>query len=108
MPSIERKLQQSLNRLVDGVMRMVFTNKTMCVHFCKLREQHLDRQLYLNGTQISTIGETKFLCLIFYSKLSLLLSTHFHDSCYGETISDLTYNSMWCLGPDRKAELLMH
>ena len=29
----------------------------MCVQFCQLGKQHLDPQLYLNGTQIPTIGE---------------------------------------------------
>ena len=44
----------------------------MCVHFCQLRKHHLDPQLYLNGTQIPTIGEAKFLGLIFDSKLSFI------------------------------------
>ena len=42
----------------------------MCVHFCKLRKQHLYPQLYLNGTQVPIIGE--FLDLIFDSKLSFI------------------------------------
>ena len=57
------------------MMRMVLsfhTQKTMCVHFCQLRKHHLDPQLYLNGTQIPTIGETKFIGLIFDSKLSFI------------------------------------
>ena len=29
----------------------------MCVHFCQLRNHHSDPQLYLNGTQIPTIGK---------------------------------------------------
>ena len=44
----------------------------MFVHFCQLRKHHLDPKLYLNGTQIPTIGETKFLGLIFDSKLSFI------------------------------------
>ena len=43
MPSIERKLQQSPNRLVRWCDENGFKfspTKTMCVHFCQLREQH--------------------------------------------------------------------
>ena len=75
MPSIERKLQQSLNRLGRWCDENGFKfspTKTMCVHFCQLRKHHLDPLLYLNGTQIPTIGEAKFLGLIFDSKLSFI------------------------------------
>ena len=44
----------------------------MCVHFFQLRKHHLDPQLYLNGTQIPIIGESKFIGLIFDSKLSFI------------------------------------
>ena len=66
MPSIERKLQHSLNilgRWCDENGLKFSPTKTMCVHFCQLRKHHLDPQLYLNGTQIPTIGEAKFLGL---------------------------------------------
>ena len=44
----------------------------MCVHFCQLRKQHLDPQLYLNGRQIPIIGKAIFLGLLFDSKLSFI------------------------------------
>ena len=44
----------------------------MVVHYCQLRKHYLDPQLYLNGTHIPTIGEAKFLGLIFDSKLSFI------------------------------------
>ena len=43
MPSIERKLQHSLNRLgqwCDDNGFKFSPTKTMCVHFCQLRKQH--------------------------------------------------------------------
>ena len=74
MPFTERKLQQSLNRLGRWCDENGFKfSPTMCVHFCQLRKQHLDPQLYLNGTQIPLIGEAKFLGLLFDSKLSFIL-----------------------------------
>ena len=75
MLSIERKLQQSLNRLgcwCDENGFKFSPTKTMCVHFCQLRKHHLDPQLYLNGTHIPTIGEAKFIGLIFDLKLSFI------------------------------------
>ena len=75
MPSIERQFQHSLNRLGRWCDENGFKfspTKTMCVHFCQLRKYHLDPQLYLNGTQIPTIDEAKFLGLIFDSKLSFI------------------------------------
>ena len=73
MPSIERKLQQSLNRLGRWRNENGFKlpTKTMCVHFCQLQTQHLDPELYLNSAQIPIIGEAKFLDL-FDSKLSFI------------------------------------
>ena len=76
MPYIEIKLQYSLNRLdrwCDENGFMFSPTKTMCVHFCQLQKQHLDPQLYLDGTQILSIGEAKFIGLIFESKLSFIL-----------------------------------
>ena len=73
MPSIERKLQHSLNRLGRWCDENGFKfspTKTMCVHFCQLQKQLLDPELYLNGTQIPIIGESKVLGLI--SKLSFI------------------------------------
>ena len=86
MPSIERKLQHSLNRLGRWCDENGFKfspTKTMCVHFCQLRKHHLDPQLYLNGTHISTIGEAKFLGLIFDSKLSFIpyITTSLKSRC---------------------------
>ena len=70
MPSIERKLQQSLNRLgrwCDENGCKFSPTKARCVHFYQLRKQHLDPELYLNGTQIAIIGEAKFIGLLFDS-----------------------------------------
>ena len=75
VPSVKIQLQQSLNRLGRWCDESGFKfspTKTMCVHFCQLRKQHLDPELYLNGTQIPIIGEAKFLGLLFDSKLSFI------------------------------------
>ena len=44
----------------------------MCTHFCQIRKQHPDPELYLNGTQFPIIGEAKFIGLLFDSKLAFI------------------------------------
>ena len=79
--------------------------KTMCVHFCQLRKHHLDPQLYLNGTQIPTIGEAKFLGLIFDSKLSFIPHiTSLKSRCTKSLdLIKVLSNTTW--GADRKVLL---
>ena len=71
MLSSEIRLQHYLNRLGRGCDENGFkfsSTKTMCAHFCQLRKQHLNPQLYINGTQFPINGEAKF--LVIYSTLS--------------------------------------
>ena len=75
MATVERKLQQSINRLHKWATENGFRfskSKTNCVHFCQMRRRHLDPQLYLDGTQIPVVNEAKFLGVIFDKKLSFL------------------------------------
>ena len=111
MPSIERKLQQSLNRLGRWCDENGFKfspTKTMCVHFCQLRKHHLDPQLYLNGTQIPTICEAKFLGLIFDSKLSFIPHiTSLKSRCTKSLdLIKVLSNTTW--GADRKVLLRLY
>ena len=111
MPSIERKLQHSLNRLGRWCDENGFKfspTKTMCVHFCQLRKHHLDPQRYLNGTQIPTIGETKFLGLIFDPKLSFIPHiTSLKSRCTKSLdLIKVLSNTTW--GADRKVLLRLY
>ena len=111
MPSIERKLQHSLNRLGRWCDENGFKfspTRTMCVHFCQLRKHHLDTQLYLNGTQIPTIGEAKFLGLIFDSKLSFIPHiTSLKSRCTKSLdLIKVLSNTTW--GADRKVLLRLY
>ena len=68
MNTIERQLQQCLNKLHDWTNENGFkfsTSKTQCVHFCQLRKLHNDPVLTLNGVQIPVVEEAKFLGVIF-------------------------------------------
>ena len=111
MPSIERKLQQSLNRLGRWCDENGFKfspTKTMCVHFCQLRKLHLDPELYLNGTQIPIIGEAKFLGLLFDSKLSFIPHiTSLKSRCTKSLdLIKVLSNTTW--GADRKVLLRLY
>ena len=64
---IERHLQRCLNKLQDWADTNGFKfseSKTVCVHLCRLRKEHSDPTLTLNGKQIPVVEvfeETKFL-----------------------------------------------
>ena len=73
--TIERKLQQCINRIEDWATSNGFKfskSKTQCVHFCKLRKVHNDPVLYLYGSPIPVVEESKFLGVIFDRKLSFI------------------------------------
>ena len=64
----ERQVQQCLNSLQQWSNENGFKfskTKTVCVHFCRQRRLHPDPTLYLDGSQIPVLEETKFLGLIF-------------------------------------------
>ena len=75
MRTIERKLQQCINRIEDWATSNGFKfskSKTQCVHFCKFRKVHNDPVLYLYGSPIPVVEESKFLGVIFDRKLSFI------------------------------------
>ena len=75
MRTIERHLQQCLNRIEDWATRNGFKfskSKTQCVHFCQQRKIHNDPALYIYGSQIPVVAESKFLGVIFDKKLSFI------------------------------------
>ena len=75
MRTIERHLQQCINRIEDWATNNGFKfskSKTQCVHFCKLRRIHHDPVLYLYGSPIPVVEHSKFLGVIFDRKLSFI------------------------------------
>ena len=53
MATIERQLQQNLNKIENWATSNGFKfskSKTQCVHFCQLRKQHDDPVLHLYGS----------------------------------------------------------
>ena len=75
MRTIERHLQQCLNRIENWATRNGFKfskSKTQCVHFCQQRKIHNDPVVYIYGSQIPVVAESKFLGVIFDRKLSFI------------------------------------
>ena len=58
MATIERQLQQNLNKIENWATSNGFKfskSKTQCVHFCQLRKQHDDLVLHLYGSPIPVV-----------------------------------------------------
>lgn len=75
MSNIERQLQLCLKRIEKWALENGFkfsTSKTVGMHFCRKRKLHPDPDLFLYGNKIKIVEETKFLGLLFDSKLSFL------------------------------------
>ena len=76
MQTIERKLQQCLNKLKNWSTENGFKfskTKTNCMNFHQKRGLHPEPQLTLDGTPIPVVKENTFLGLIFYNKLTFIL-----------------------------------
>ena len=54
MATIERQLQQNLNKIEN----LATSNQKQCVHFCQLRKQHDDPVLYLYGSPIPVVEQS--------------------------------------------------
>ena len=75
MRTIERHLQECLNRIEDWATRNGFKfskSKTQCVHFYQQRKIHNYPALYIYGSQIPVVAESKFLGVIVDRKLSFI------------------------------------
>ena len=72
MASIERQLQLCLNKVEKWADENGFKfskTKTVCMHFCNKRKLHPDPILTIYDSQIPVVSQTKFLDVIFHSKL---------------------------------------
>ena len=75
MNNIERQLQLNLNKIEKWATENGFkfsSAKTVGMHFCKKTKLHPDPELKIYGKPIKIVKETKFLGLIFDSKLSFI------------------------------------
>jgi len=61
-----------LSRWADTNGFKFSSSKTVCMHFCRLRNAHPNPEFTLNGTLIPVAEQTKFLGVIFDNKLTFL------------------------------------
>ena len=113
MRTIERHLQQCLNRIEDWATRNGFKfskSKTQCVHFCQQRKIHNDPALYIYGSQIQVVAESKFLGVIFdkKKKLSFIPPKKILESEMFESIKPFKSFISHKLGADRTTLLHLY
>ena len=75
MHTIERQLQQSLNRIQKWALENGFKfskTKTQCMHFCQLWGLHNDPVLKLYGVEIPVVDQYNLLGVIFDRKLNFI------------------------------------
>ena len=75
MHTIERQLQQCLNKIQKWALRNGFKfskTKTQCMHFGQPRGLHNDPVLKLDGVDIPVVDQYKFCGVIFDKKLSFI------------------------------------
>ena len=111
MRTIERHLQQCINRIEDWALKNGFKFsklKTQCVHFCQLRKIHDDPELYLYGSLISVVDDFKFLGLIFDRKLSFIPHIKYLKAKCVKALNLLTDLSHTNWGADRTVPLQLY
>ena len=75
MASIERQLQLCLHKVEKWADENGFNfskTKTVCMHFCNKRKNHLDPTLTIYNSLIPVVSQTKFLGVIFDKKNLIL------------------------------------
>ena len=111
MGTIERHLQQCLNRNEDWATRNGFKfskSKTQCIHFCLQRKIHADPALYIYGSQIPVVDESKFLGVIFDQKLSFISHIKYVKAKCLKALNLLKVLSHTSWGADRTALLHLY
>ena len=111
MSLIERKLQLAINRVSRWASMNGFrfsASKTVTMHFCRKRGVHPDPDLHLGNRRLSCLETTRYLGLVFDSRLTWV--PHFRSvkaSCQ-KALSLLRVLGHTSWGADRETLLLLH
>ena len=111
MPLIERKLQLSIRRVSRWTADRGFrfsASKTVTMHFCRLRGIHPDPDLYIDGRRISCVESSRYLGLIFDSRLTWVPHLRSVKASCQKALSLLRVLSHTSWGADRDTLLLLH
>ena len=111
MAIAERKLQITINAINKWSEMHGFrfsTSKTVCMHFCRLKGVHPDPDLYLNRQRIPVVTETRFLGLIFDSRLTWIPHLKYLKTKCVEALNILKVLSHTSWGADRVQMLKLY
>ena len=111
MSLIERKLQLAINAVSQWATERGFrfsSSKTVAMHFCRLRGVHPDPDLYLGNRRISCVEETRYLGLVFDSRLTWVPHLKYIKSACQRVLSLLRVLAHTSWGADRDTLLLLH
>lgn len=111
MPLLERKLQLAINRVSRWAAERGFrfsASKTVAMHFCRLRGVHPDPDLYLGNRRISCVETTRYLGLVFDSRLTWVPHLRSVKAACQKALSLLRVLAHTFWGADRETLLLLH
>ena len=111
MPLIERKLQLAINRVSGWADRRGFrfsASKTVAMHFCRKRGVYPDPDLYLGNRRLSCVETTRYLGLVFDSRLTWVPHFRYIKASCQKALSLLRVLSHTSWGADRDTLLLLH
>jgi len=110
MSLIERKLQLAINRVVNWATTRGFrfsTSKTVAMHFCRIRGVHPDPDLYLANRRLSCVETTRYLGLVFDSRLTWVPHFRYVKAACQKALSlRVLAHTSW--GADRDTLLLLY
>ena len=111
MSLIERKLQLAINSVANWANTRGFrfsTSKTVAMHFCRRRGVHPDPDLYLANRRISCVESTRYLGLVFDSRLTWLPHIRYVKAACQKALSLLRVLAHTSWGADRDTLLMLH
>ena len=111
MRFIKRRLQIAINRIISWTNANDFyfsTDKTSCVHFCRLRGILPDPEIFINRRQISVVDTCRFLGITFDKKLTFIPHIlNLKEKCE-KTLNILKFLSNTTWGADRLSMLKIY
>lgn len=108
---IERKLQLAINKISSWADKNGFrfsALKTAAIHFCRLRGVHPDPDLYLANRRISCVETTRYLGLVFDSRLTWVPHLRSVKAACQKALSLLRVLAHTSWGTDRDTLLILH
>ena len=111
MSLIERKLQLAINKVSRWADERGFrfsASKTVAMHFCRIRGIHPDPDLYLSNRRISCVDSTRYLGLVFDTRLTWVPHLRSVKVACHKALSLLRILAHTSWGADRDTLLLLH